>query len=177
MNVLGISAFFHESACCLLTDGQLVAAVEEERFSRIKHDRGFPMASLRYCLDAGGIDLCDVDCIAYYEEPSRKLSRQLWSGHPGKSLSELWNDARRPEQVIREHLGFDGAFRTYGHHRSHAAAAFLFSGFSEAAILTVDGVGEWATTSYGVGLGTDLSLLEEVHFPHSLGLLYSAITG
>jgi carbamoyltransferase len=174
MNILGLSAFFHESACCLLRDGVLAAAAEEERFSRVKHDPRLPVAAFRFCLEAGGIGITEVDCVAYYESPVRKLSRQLWSGVPAGDLS--WLDPGRPERAIRELLGWEGPVLTYEHHACHAASAFFASGFPEAAVLTVDGVGEWATTTYGAGRGAALERFEEVEFPHSLGLLYSAVT-
>jgi carbamoyltransferase len=172
MNIVGLSAFFHESACCLLRDGQLVAAAEEERFSRVKHDPRLPVSAFRWCLRRGGISITDVDCVAYYESPAKKLERQVWSGIP----ESLRLDPGRPEREIRERLGYEGPVLTFEHHQSHAASAFFFSGFPEAALLTVDGVGEWATTTYGRGRGSGIELFEEVRFPHSLGLLYSTIT-
>ncbi|HLX09828.1 MAG TPA: carbamoyltransferase N-terminal domain-containing protein [Thermoanaerobaculia bacterium] len=177
MNVVGVSAFFHEAACCLLQDGRLVAAAEEERFSRLKHDPRLPVAAFRHCLAAGGIGPHEIDCLAYYEQPREKLARQLWAGVPADAAPDLpWLDPRRPERALREGLGYDGPLRTYPHHASHAASAFLYSGFPEAAVLTVDGVGEWATTTYGHGRGDRLNIFEQVEFPHSLGLLYSTIT-
>ncbi len=177
MNVAGVSAFTHGSACCLLRDGRLVAAAEEERFSRVKHDPRLPVAAFRWCLAAGGIGPGDLGCVAYFERPLTKLARQLWAGPPAGGDRDLaWLDPGRPERAIREGLGCGGPIRFYDHHRSHAASAFLYSGFSEAAILTVDGVGEWATTAYGRGAGSAIELLDEVRFPHSLGLLYSAVT-
>ncbi|HEY0513753.1 MAG TPA: carbamoyltransferase N-terminal domain-containing protein [Thermoanaerobaculia bacterium] len=177
MNVLGLSAFFHESACCLLRDGRLVAAVEEERLSRVKHDPRLPVSAFRHCLRAGGIGLTDLDAVAYYESPVKKLSRQLWTGIPEGASPDLpWLDPRAPERAIREGLGWDGPLLAFDHHLSHAASAFLFSGFPAAALLTVDGVGEWATTSYGRGKGAAIELFEEVGFPHSLGLLYATLT-
>jgi carbamoyltransferase len=167
LNVVGISAFFHESACCLLRDGRLVAAAEEERFSRLKHDPRLPVSAFRWCLEAGGIGITEIDAVAWYESPVRKLARQLWSGIP---LGD--SDPGRPEREIREKLGYEGPLLSFSHHASHAASAFLFSGFPEAAVLTVDGVGEWDTTTYGRGL----EVFERVEFPHSLGLLYSTIT-
>jgi carbamoyltransferase len=172
MNILGLSAFFHESACCLLRDGRLVAAAEEERFSRVKHDPRLPVSAFRWCLEAGRIGILDLDAVAYYESPAEKLSRQLWAGLPEGAP----RDRGAPERAIREGLGWDGPIRFYRHHLSHAASAFLFSGVPEAAILTVDGVGEWATTTYGVGRGTAVEIFEEVRFPHSLGLLYATLT-
>jgi carbamoyltransferase len=177
MNILGLSAFFHESACCLLRDGVLVAAAEEERFSRVKHDPRLPVSAFRFCLEAGGIGITDVDCVAYYEMPVRKLARQLWSGAPAGAPPDLpWLDPGRPERAIREGLGYEGPIRMFDHHASHAASAFFWSGFDAAAVLTVDGVGEWATTTYGRGRGASIERLEEVELPHSLGLLYSTIT-
>ena len=177
MNIVGLSAFFHESACCLLRDGRLVAAAEEERFSRVKHDPRLPVAAFRHCLRAGGIGLTDLDALAYYESPVRKLSRQLWAGIPEGGSPDLpWLDPGAPERAIREGLGWAGPVLTFEHHLSHAASAFLFSDFPEAALLIVDGVGEWATTSYGRGKGAAVELFEEVDFPHSLGLLYATIT-
>lgn len=169
MNVLGISAFYHDAACCLLRDGRLVAAAQEERFSRIRHDPRLPVAAFRFCLEKGGIGPGDLDAVAYYESPEKKLARQQWAGSVGL-------DPTGPERAIRERLGWDGPLLTFEHHPSHAASAFFFSGFPRAAVLTVDGVGEWATTTYGLGDGATLELFAEVNFPHSLGLLYSTLT-
>ncbi len=176
MNIIGLSAFYHESACCLLQDGRLVAAVAEERFSRVKHDARVPVQAFRYCLEAGGLSLPDVDVVAYYESPQKKLSRQLWAGVPEGDEELAWLDPHQPERAIRERLGYDGPILFFDHHQSHAASAFYFSGFRDAAILTVDGVGEWATTTYGRGEEAALEVFEKVHFPHSLGLLYATIT-
>lgn len=181
MNIVGLSAFFHESACCLLQDGRVVAAAEEERFSRVKHDPRLPVHAFRYCLEAGGIGIDEVDVLAYYENPVAKLSRQLWVSAPGASDDRTapdlpWLDPGQPERAIREGLGYEGPILVCDHHASHAASAFFFSGFPEAAILTVDGVGEWATTTYGLGRSAAIERFEEVEFPHSLGLLYSALT-
>ncbi|MEM9597992.1 MAG: carbamoyltransferase N-terminal domain-containing protein [Acidobacteriota bacterium] len=178
MNVLGISAFYHESACALLRDGQLVAAAAEERFSRRKHDPRLPVAAFRFCLDAAGLDVTDLDAVAFYEDPVAKLSRQLWCGpRVGESWDLPWLDPGAPERGIRERLGIETPLLCFPHHRSHAASAFFYSGFEEAAILVADGVGEWATTSYGRAKGTEIDLFEEVSFPHGLGLLYSTLTG
>jgi carbamoyltransferase len=176
VNIVGLSAYYHDSASCLLQDGQLVSAAQEERFSRVKHDARLPVAAFRYCLDEGGIDVLDVDAVAYYESPPKKLSRQLSAGAPGRSADLCSLDALRPEREIRERLGFEGRILTFDHHLSHAASSFFFSGFDEAAVLTVDGVGEWATTTYGAGRGARLELFEEVRFPHSLGLFYATVT-
>jgi len=179
-NIIGISCFFHDAACCLLKDGVLVAAVEEERFSRCKHDADIPKRAFNYCLEEGGLTIDEVDCVAYYEEPAKKLARQIWMMLPGlpsekKVLARL--DPHRAEREIREVLGYEGPIEYVGHHRAHAASSFYYSGFKEAAVLTVDGVGEWDTTSFGRGNGNGLEILETVEFPHSLGLLYSTITG
>ena len=179
-NIIGISCFFHDAACCLLKDGVLIAAAEEERFSRMKHDAGIPKGAFNYCLEEGRLTIDEIDCVVYYEEPVKKLARQIWMMLPGlpsekKVLTRL--DPRRSEREIREVLGYDGRIEYVGHHEAHAASTFYYSGFKEAAILTVDGVGEWDTTSFGRGRGDDLEILETVEFPHSIGLLYSTITG
>jgi carbamoyltransferase len=177
MNIIGISAYFHDAACCLIKDGRLVAAAEEERFSRMKFDKRLPQSAFRYCLKAGGINITDVDCIAYYESPPKKLSRQLCYPPPLNADSRMsWLDSKKPEREIRTILGFDGPIDLFGHHQSHAASSYLFSGFKEAAILTTDAVGEWTTTSYGTGAGGQIELVDEVLFPDSIGLFYSAMT-
>jgi len=175
-NIIGISCFFHDAACCLLKDGVLVAAAEEERFSRSKHDAGIPKRAFNYCLEKGGLTIDEVDCVAYYEEPTKKLARQLSMMLPGKKML-VGLDPQRAKREIREILGYEGPIEYAGHHQAHAASCFYYSGFDDAAILTVDGVGEWDTTSFGRGNGKHLELLETVEFPHSLGLLYSTITG
>ena len=178
-NIVGLSAYYHDSACCLMRDGVLIAAAQEERFSRIKHDRNLPRGAFRYCLEEGNISVQEVDCIAYYESPVKKLARQLWMDargiHPD-AVGPVWSNAKKPEGEIRSSLGYDGPIQIFEHHHSHAASSYYFSGFDDAAILTVDGVGEFATTTYGRATGKDLEIFEEVQFPDSLGLLYSAIT-
>lgn len=177
MNILGVSALFHDSACCLLQEGKLVAAAQEERFSRIKEDARFPVRAFRYCLEAGGIDIVDLDVVAYYESPVKKLSRQLWMGLPASADPAIgWLDAGSAEREIRGTLGFEGPIDFFEHHQSHAAASYYYSGFDHAAILTADAVGEWATTTYALGHGADLRILDEVRFPDSLGLFYSTVT-
>lgn len=177
MNIIGISAFYHESACCLLQEGRLIAAATEERFSRLKHDARLPVRAFRYCLQAGNIPITQVDAIAFYESPDKKRHRQQTMG-----VNDILREAYMPRdtaltrQIICDGLGYAGPVLFFDHHHSHAASAFFFSGFADAAVLTVDGVGEWATTSYGHGTGADLHLFEEVHFPHSLGLLYATLT-
>jgi carbamoyltransferase len=178
MNIIGISAFFHDSACCLLQDGRITAAAEEERFTRIKADPSLPKQAFGYCLSEASLKITDIDCIAYYENPMKKLARQLWSGILGSPPD--WRDLKDPVEKIERHIrkvfGYEGEIRFMDHHLSHAASSFYFSGFETAAILTVDGVGEWATTTYGTGDRKGIRILEEVHFPDSLGLLYSTIT-
>ncbi|WP_281322343.1 carbamoyltransferase family protein [Flavobacterium aestivum] len=176
-NIIGISAFYHDSACCIIQNGKLVAAVQEERFSRKKNDPDLPVNAFMYCLDQAGISIADIDCIAYYEDPFKKSERQLWSGSNQISADSIYEiDPNHVIQQIRKELGYDGPIKIYEHHQSHAASAFYFSGFDSAAILTVDGVGEWATTTYGVGKNNKVEIFEEVTFPDSLGLLYSTIT-
>jgi len=182
LNIVGISAGYHDSACCLMQDGVLIAAAQEERFSRIKHDKSFPRRAFRYCLEQAGITIADIDCIAYYEDPCHKLGRQLWMGMmPNISASRRRAILDRlmrcqPQQVIRTMLGYEGPIEVTDHHLSHAASSYYFSGFQEAAILTVDGVGDWSTTTYGMGKGAHVERFEQVDFPDSLGFFYSSIT-
>src|SRR5262245_21438188 len=156
LNIVGISAGYHDSACCLLQDGVLTAAAQEERFSRVKHDKAFPRQAFRYCLREAGLTISDIDCIAYYEDPCRKLSRQIWMGLvPDLSVPRreaIFNRlaGSQPQQAIRQLLGFDGRVEITDHHLSHAASSYYFSGFEDAAILTVDGVGDWPTTTFGI---------------------------
>ena len=176
MNIIGISALYHDSSCCILKNGQLVAAVQEERFTRRKNESVMPCESFKYCLDEANLSINDIDCLAYYEKPVQKLSRQLWSGF---DMHFQYNDSKNPlntEKEIRELLGYEGEIQYIGHHLSHAAGAYYYSGFDEAAVLTMDGVGEWATTSYNYANSQEIRTLEEVYFPHSLGLFYAAIT-
>jgi len=177
LTIVGISAFYHDSACCILQDGVLKAAVQEERFSGRKNDPSLPKQAFIYCLQAASVSISDIDCIAYYEDPVKKLARQLWSGNKRITPANiLERDPRDVEWEIRKQLGYAGPVRYYDHHLSHAASSYFYSGFQRAATLTVDGVGEWATTTYGTGVEDDLTLFGEVTFPDSLGLLYSAIT-
>lgn len=186
MNILGISCYFHDAAAALLQDGQLVAAAEEERFSRIKHDFGFPERAIQFCLARGKITGADLDYVAFFEKPFVKFERILQTalGTVPRSqavfrqamtawmLDKLWVKNR-----IRDTLGIDPRRILFAeHHESHAASAFFCSPFDTAAILTVDGVGEWATATSGRGQGASLTLDSEIRFPHSLGLLYSAFT-
>src|SRR5215213_4740464 len=183
LNVIGISAGYHDSACTLLQDGVLVAAAQEERFSRVKNDRSLPVKAFLYCLQEGGITIADVDCIGYYEDPCLKLGRQIWMGFmpnlPAARRDSILDRLSRtpPTQMIAEILGYEGPIVAFDHHLSHAASSYYFSGFDESAILTVDGVGDWATTTYGCGKGPHIERFEQVDFPDSLGFFYSAITG
>jgi carbamoyltransferase len=182
VNIIGISCGYHDSACCLLQDGRLVAAAQEERFSRIKNDKSLPKQAFRYCLQAGGLALSDITCIAYYEDPTLKLGRQIWMAlqddiTPDRRMKILDCMVRLPpETIIRRSFGYQGRIECTDHHLSHAASAYYYSGFPDAAILTIDGVGEWSTTTYGCGRDHEIGRFEAVDFPHSLGLYYSAIT-
>lgn len=186
MNILGISAYYHDAAAALLMDGQIIAAAAEESFSRVKHDPEFPRQAVAYCLAQGGITAKNLDAVVFYDKPFIKFERilatsiqyfprsfpqfmhamPLWLSH------KLWIPL-----AIRDELQYDGELLLSEHHLSHAASAFFCSPFDEAAVLTVDGVGEWATATSGIGRGLDIQLTKEIKFPHSLGLLYSAITG
>lgn len=186
MNILGISCYFHDAAAALLRDGQLVAAAEEERFTRKKHDYDFPQHAIDFCLRAGGIGAADLDYVAFFEKPFIKFERLILSSmqtfpRSHKVFREAmitWlGDKLWIRHLIQKRLGVPSSKILFSeHHLSHAASAFFCSPFEEAAILTVDGVGEWTTASLGVGKGTDIKLHKEIRFPHSLGLLYSAFT-
>ena len=186
MKILGVSAFYHDSAAALVVDGKIVAAAQEERFTRKKHDEAFPVKAAEYCLREAGLRNEDLDFVAFYEKPLRKFDRLLEtylalapSGFSSflRAIPVWLKDKLFLPKRMREKLpGFSKAFVYPSHHESHAASAFFPSSFQEAAILTMDGVGEWATASIGVGRGNRIELLKELHFPHSLGLLYSAFT-
>lgn len=185
MNILGISAYYHDSAACLVRDGAIIAAAQEERFTRKKHDHVFPAHALRYCLQEGGIDVAQLDYVAFYDKPFIKFERLLttYLAYAPRGLKSflmampLWLKSKLwMKEHIKTELGFDGQIIFPEHHESHAASAFYPSPFRDAAILTVDGVGEWCTASYGVGRGNVIELHAELKFPHSLGLLYSAFT-
>jgi carbamoyltransferase len=185
VNILGISAFYHDSAACLVRDGEIIAAAQEERFTRKKHDANFPKHAVDYCLREGGIGVNDLDLVAFYEKPFLKFDRILHSylAYAPAGLKSflmaipLWIRERIwMKELIRRELGCDCKILFPEHHESHAASAFFPSPFQEAAFLTIDGVGEWTTTSYGVGRGNRIQMLAEIRFPHSLGLLYSAFT-
>ncbi len=185
MDILGISAFYHDSAACLVRDGKIFAAAQEERFTRKKHDASFPKHAVDYCLREAGITVDKLDVVAFYEKPFLKFDRILHSylAYAPSGLRSflmaipLWIRERIwMKELIRKELGYSGKLIFPEHHESHAASAFFPSPFPEAAFLTVDGVGEWTTTSFGVGRGNRVEMLGELQFPHSLGLLYSAFT-
>jgi len=183
--VLGISAFYHDSAACLLRDGEIVAAAQEERFTRKKGDASLPENAIAYCLGNSGIEAADLAYVGFYDKPLLKFERILetYLGVVPRGLRSflmagpLWiKDKLYMDRQLRDALGYEGEILYAEHHESHAASAFFPSPFEEAAILTMDGVGEWATASIGVGRGNAIELLKELHWPDSLGLLYSAFT-
>jgi carbamoyltransferase len=183
--ILGISAFYHDSAACLVRDGDIIAAAQEERFTRKKHDSAFPSHAAQYCLKEAAISINDVSIVAFYEKPFLKFERLLWTylAYAPYGLSSflkampLWlKEKIFMKDLIREQLKFDKEIIFPEHHESHAASAFFPSPFKEAAIITLDGVGEWTTTSWGIGKNNKIELNKEIRFPHSLGLLYSAFT-
>ena len=185
MNILGISAFYHDSAACLVRDGKIISSAQEERFTRKKHDFSFPRNAINFCLENSGLNGKDLDYVAFYDKPFIKFERiletyltyaplgissfikaiPLWIKH------KLWL-----KDYIKDELDFKGKIIFPEHHESHAASAFYPSPFNEAAFLTIDGVGEWTTGSFGVGIGNRIDIKAEIFFPHSLGLLYSAFT-
>src|SRR5947209_8580705 len=192
MNVLGISAFYHDSAAALVSDGDVISAAQEELFSRIRHDQSFPTNAVRYCLDAGGVSVKDIDYFVFYDKPFLKFERLLETylamaprgfrsfakGLPVWAHEKLFQDSILRDEFSRYMPGvdFDKKLIYTEHHQSHAASAFYPSPYDCAAVLTMDGVGEWTTTSVGFGEGKDLKIHREIFFPHSLGLLYSAFT-
>ena len=192
MRILGVSAFYHDSAAALIEDGQVIAAAQEERFTRKKHDAGFPGGAISYCLEEAGISLKDVGFVAFYDKPFLKFERLLetYLSYAPKGFTSfkmampIW----LKEKLFQKDL-LRKQFKTYDpefdwmnkllfseHHFSHAASAFFPSPYEDACVLTMDGVGEWATTSFALGQGNKLEMIKEIHFPHSLGLLYSAMT-
>ena len=185
MNILGISCYYHDAAACLVIDGKLIAAAEEERFTRIKHDTSFPINAIGYCLEEAGIKPDEIDYVAFYEKPLLKFERMI-SQHLEMFPRSLWtfctsipswlNEKLRIRKTIRKKIGYKGDIMFVEHHLAHAASSYLVSPFKSAAILTIDGVGEWATTTLGRAKGNDIKIEKEIHFPHSLGLLYSAMT-
>jgi carbamoyltransferase len=186
VHVLGVSCYYHDAAAALLRDGMLVAAAEEERFSRKKHDYRFPKNAIQFCLDQAGLEGSDLDYVVFFEKPFRKFDRILMSAL--QTYPQSWKVFRESMiswmidklwigTTLKSELGVSKDKILFcEHHLSHAASAYLCSPFDEAAILTVDGVGEWVTASCGIGCGNDIRLLKQIEFPHSIGLLYSAFT-
>jgi len=183
--ILGISAFYHDSAACLVKDGEIISAAQEERFTRKKHDQAFPVNAISYCLDHAGIKGADLDYVAFYDKPFLKFERILETylayaplgirsflkAMPLWIRKKLWI-----KELIKDELNYSGKIIFPEHHESHAASAFFPSPFQEAAFLTMDGVGEWATSSFGIGKNNQIKMLADIQFPHSIGLLYSAFT-
>jgi carbamoyltransferase len=192
LRILGVSAFYHDSAAALLDDGEIIAAAQEERFSRVRHDARFPRRAIAYCLEEAGLRLADVDFVAFYDKPFLKFERLLETYvafaprgfRSFRAAMPLWLREKLFQKSLlrKEFQRYDPEFDWHTrllfseHHLSHAASAFFPSPFDEALVLTMDGVGEWATTSVALGSGNGLEVIRELHFPHSLGLLYSAFT-
>ncbi len=185
MNILGISCFYHDSSAALLVDGKIVAAAQEERWTRKKHDVSFPENAIRYCLEEAGLNIDKVDAVGFYEKPMLKFERLLHSHLETfpksykvfvQALPSWVTEKLRIPNILRKKHKYDGKVFFVEHHMAHAASSFHASPFKEAAIFTADGVGEWTSTTMGMGKGTDITLMKELQFPHSLGLLYSAAT-
>ncbi len=185
MYILGVSCFYHDAAACLLKDGKVVAAAEEERFTRKKHDIRFPIHAIEYCLKEAGITAKQLDHVAFYEKPLLKFERILfshlemfprsfWSFY--RALPDWINTKLRMPRIMRKKVKYKGDIFFIEHHLAHAASTYLVSPFREAAILSIDGVGEWTTTATGYAKGNDITLSKEIRFPHSIGLLYSTVT-
>ena len=185
MNILGISAFYHDSAACIIKDGELIAAAQEERFTRKKHDHSFPLNAIQYCLETAKINGVDLDYVAFYDKPILKFERILETylsyapigirsflkAMPLWIKKKIWI-----KEIIKSELNYSGKIVFPEHHESHAASAFFLSPFQQAAFITMDGVGEWSTTSFGIGKGNKIEIMADIQFPHSLGLLSSAFT-
>jgi carbamoyltransferase len=185
MNILGISAFYHDSAACLVQDGRIVSAAQEERFTRKKHDFSFPVNAIAYCLQSKGLKSKDLDYVAFYDKPFIKFERILetYLALAPRGIRSfvkavpLWIKQKVwIREIISKELDYEGVIVFPEHHESHASSAFFPSPFQEAVFLTIDGVGEWTTTSYGIGKDNNITVLAEIKFPHSIGLLYSAFT-
>lgn len=185
MTILGISCYYHDASACLVVDGRVVAAAAQERFSRIKHDNRFPVDAIMYCLAWAGISAGDIDTVVFYEKPVVKFDRilrQHITAFPGSGKVFVdtigsWFDQKLhlPKQLTKT-IGYKGPVHYIEHHLAHAASAYYLSHFDQSVIVTIDGVGEWATTTMGSGKGTQIRIDREIHFPHSLGLLYSTLT-
>jgi carbamoyltransferase len=196
MIILGISAFYHDSAAAIIDGEHIIAAAQEERFTRVKHDASFPINAVEYCIKEAGLSIEQIDCVVFFEKPFIKFERLLETyvsfaprGFMSfKTALPLWvKEKLFQKKIIREmmarfpsksgqEIDWDAKLKFSEHHLSHAASAFYPSPFDEAVVLTLDGVGEWVTTSVAIGRGNKLDIVKEIHFPHSLGLLYSAFT-
>ena len=185
MYILGISAYYHDSAACIIKDGKILAAAQEERFTRKKHDQSFPINAINYCLMESGIESHELDLVAFYDKPFLKFERILetYLSFAPKGINSflkavpIWIKKKLwTKELIREKISYSGKIIFPEHHASHAASAFFASPFQDAAFLTMDGVGEWSTTSFGIGNGNKIEIMADIKFPNSLGLLYSAIT-
>jgi len=185
MYILGISAYYHDSAACLIKDGEIIAAAQEERFTRKKHDHNFPKEAVNYCLKFAGIKISQVDYVAFYDKPFLKFERLLetYLTYAPVGINSfikaipLWiNQKLWMKEIIKKELNYEGIVLFPEHHESHAASAFFASPYKEAAFLTIDGVGEWTTTSFGTGVDNKITILADIKYPHSIGLLYSAFT-
>jgi len=185
MYILGISAYYHDSAACLVRDGEIIAAAQEERFTRIKHDHSFPTNAIKYCLKEAGISGADLDYVSFYDKPFLKFERILETYLAFAPIGiesflkaiPLWVKKKIwVKELIKDELNYSGKIIFPEHHESHAASAFFPSPFSEAAFITMDGVGEWSTSSFGIGKDNQVELFADIQFPHSIGLLYSAFT-
>lgn len=185
MNILGISCYYHDSAACLVKDGVVVAAVQEERFNRIKNSSDFPRNAINYCVQAGNISFGEIDYVAFYEKPYLKFSRVIFDHIHSfpfscvnflQSIPQWLQDRLILPLILKKEMGFEGKTVFIKHHLAHASSSYLISPFEEAALLIADGVGEYATTSYGYAKGRDIKMQKEIHYPDSLGLLYSTLT-
>ncbi|MFB6208056.1 MAG: carbamoyltransferase N-terminal domain-containing protein, partial [Candidatus Nanohaloarchaea archaeon] len=185
MNVLGVSCFYHDAAATLVQDGEVVAAVEEERFTRQKHDNSFPENAIEYCLEEGGIEAEELDRVVFYEKPIQKFDRILETAADvfprgylffSEVLPEWLGTKLRIRKKLAKEIGYEGEVEFLEHHHSHAASAFYPSPFDEAAVLTVDGIGEWKSNELFVAGEEGIEPLKHIEFPDSIGLLYSTIT-
>ncbi|NBO66198.1 MAG: hypothetical protein EBU88_15385, partial [Acidobacteria bacterium] len=193
MNILGISAYYHDSAAALLVDGQIAAAAQEERFSRVRHDSSFPLGAINFCLNYRGLRPSDIDYVVFYDKPFLKFDRLMETylafaprglrnfitSFPVWIKEKLFQKSviiRALSEGLGQEVDWERRLLFSEHHLSHAASAFFPSPFREAAVLTMDGVGEWTTTSLAIGNENRLHVVREIHFPHSIGLLYSAFT-
>ncbi len=185
MNILGLSCHYHDAAACVFRDGKLLAAAQEERFNRVKHSADFPESAINYCIQAAGTSFADLDFVGFYEKPYLKFARVVVDhirsfpfsmGRFLRTMPSWLQDRLALPMLLESRIGYRGEIVFVKHHLAHAGSAFLVSPFDEAAIITADGVGEWATTAFGIGRGNQIEMLEELHYPHSLGLFYTALT-